>query len=438
MSAVHPLLYLLVLLVLIVLSALFSASETILFSLSPVQVQRICDGNPSVGLRLNRFLGAPDKTLSTLLIGNTLINFSIAAVGYLIIDCYIGRYSELLNIIITTMLLLLFCEVAPKRIGLHYAEKLVPLSCNFLIFWFALLAPFSHIMAKGAYPFKKMLRREREALNDDELLSFVEAGEEQGVLDEEEVLMVDGIMRISDLRAADVMTPRVDMIGLDLDAPLDEQLAVARRARFRKMPVYERTPDSIRGFVTVARLLLDPEPDLVRLMTPALFVPESASLDNILILMQRANRRMACVLDEYGGTAGIITRSDILEIISKPVPSGTDAETPDMRRLKDDLWLIDGSVSLDEINYRLDLELEADDADRISGWVLFHAGRLLQAGETVAAQGCRVLVRRVRNNRIELVQLEILERPEVDDLEDLLDAADEEIEAEKQDDSENE
>jgi putative hemolysin len=438
MSAAPLLLYLLILLTLIVLSALFSASETILFSLSPVQVQRICDGSPSVGFRLNRFLGAPDKTLSTLLIGNTLINFSIAAVGYLIIDGYVGGYSELLNVLVTTLVLLLFCEVAPKRIGLHYAEKLVPLSCNFLMFWFVLLAPFSHLMAKGAYPFKKMLRREREALNDDELLSCVEAGEEQGVLDEEEVLMVDGIMRISDLRAADVMTPRVDMIGIDLDTPLEEQLAVARRARFRKMPVYERTPDSIRGFVTVAAFLLDPDPDLARLMSPALFVPESASLDNILILMQRANRRMACVLDEYGGTAGIITRSDILEIISKPVPSTTDAEPPDMRRLKEDLWLIEGSVSLDEINYRLELELEADDADRISGWVLFHAGRLLQAGETVEAQGCRILVRRVRNNRIELVQLEILEHPETDDLEDLLDAADEEIEAEKQSGGESE
>jgi putative hemolysin len=185
--------------------------------------------------------------------------------------------------------------------------------------------------------------------------------------------------------------------------------------------------------VSVARFLLDPQPDLNRLIAPPFFVPESAALDKILISMQQANRRIACVLDEYGGTAGIITRSDILEIISKPVPSGNKDETPDLRKLNDDLWLIDGRVSLDEINYRLELELDADDADRISGWVLFHAGRMLQAGESVEAQGCRVLVRRVRDNSIELVQLEILEHPEVDDLEDLLDAADEEIEADVRD-----
>ena len=428
-----PLIFLLIFLALIFLSAFFSGSETVLFSLSPVQVQRICDSDAVVGQRLAKLLNAPDKTLSTLLIGNTLINFTIAAFGYLALDHYVDHYSELLNIIIITAVLLLFCEVAPKRLGLHYAERLAPLTCSFLLVWFWLFSPFSTLMAKGAYPFKRMLRREREALNDEELLSFVEAGEEQGALHEEEALMVDGIMRISDLRAADVMTPRVDMVGIDIDTPLEKQLDVARRARFRTMPVYERSPDSIRGFVSVARFLLDPQPDLNRLIAPPFFVPESAALDKILISMQQANRRIACVLDEYGGTAGIITRSDILEIISKPVPSGNKDETPDLRKLNDDLWLIDGRVSLDEINYRLELELDADDADRISGWVLFHAGRMLQAGESVEAQGCRVLVRRVRDNSIELVQLEILEHPEVDDLEDLLDAADEEIEADVRD-----
>ncbi len=433
MSAVLPLSYLLVLLVLIVLSALFSGSETILFSLSPVQVQRICDRKPAVGTRLTRFLNSPDKILSTLLIGNTLVNFSIAGIGYLIIDHYITQYSELLNIVITTLLLLIFCEVAPKRIGLHYAEKLVPFSCYFLMFWFVLLSPFSYLMRKGAQPFKKFLRRERETLNDDELRSFVEASEEQGALDEEEVLMVDGIMRISDLRAADVMIPRVDMVGIDLDTPLEKQIEVARSARFRKMPVYERSPDSIRGFVNVAQFLLHPKPDLVRLISPPFFVPESALLDNILVSMQKTNRRIACVLDEYGGTAGLITRSDILEIISKPVPSATEKGILDMQRLKDDLWLMDGRTSLDEINHRLEMELDADDADRISGWIFFHAGRFLQVGEAVEAQGCRVLVRRVRNNRIKLVQLEILEHPAMDDLDDLLEAADEEIEADERD-----
>ncbi|MFO7936389.1 MAG: hemolysin family protein [Kiritimatiellia bacterium] len=423
--------YFSVLLVLIVFSALFSGSETVLFSLSPVQVQRISNSNPVVGARLTRYLDAPDKTLSTLLIGNTLINFAIASIGYLIMDFFVPNYSEILNIIIITIILLLFCEVAPKRIGLHYAEELVPFSCRFIFFWFLLFSPFSSLMIKGAFPFRKMLRREREALNDEELLSVVEVGEEQGSLDEEEAQMVDGIMRICDLKASDVMTPRVDMVGIDAEEPLEEQLEMIRRACFRKVPVFERTPDTIIGFVNVVKLLLEPEPDLERLTFPAVFVPESAPLDSILVTLQRENCRIACVLDEFGGTAGLITRSDILEIISKPVHPTNHESNADMRKLGDDLWLVNGSVNLDEINHQLELELDADDADRISGWILFHAERMPHAGEVVEAQGCRALVRRVRNNRIELVQLEIVERPEDDDLEDLLEAADEEIKAEE-------
>jgi putative hemolysin len=282
-------------------------------------------------------------------------------------------------------------------------------------------------MTRGAFPFKKFFRRERKTLNNEELLSVVEMSEEQGALDQEEALMVDGIMRLSDLKASDVMTPRVDMTALDLDAPLKEQLKVARRARFRILPVYHRSPDAIKGFVNVAQFLLDPKPELRQLTVPALFVPESADLDDILITFQRENRRIACVLDEFGGTAGIITRSDILELISEPVQPPDHEESPDMRMIGEDLWLIDGSESLDEINHQLELNLDADDADRIAGWVLLHAGRLLHAGESVEAQGCRVSIRRVRNNRIELVQLEILERPLEDALNALMNAEDSEV-----------
>jgi len=419
--------YIVVLLVLMVLSALFSSSETILFSLSPVQVQRIGTLSPADGARLTRCLDAPDKTLSTLLVGNTFVNFAIASVGYLIIDSLVPQYSEIINVVAITLLLLLFCEVAPKRLGLHYAETLAPFACRYVLFWYVLLSPLTFLMRRGSFPFKRFFRRERKTLNNEELLSVVEMSEEQGALDQEEVQMVDGIMRLSELKASDVMTPRVDMSALDLDAPLEEQLKIARRAQFRILPVYHRSPDSIKGFVNVAQFLLDPSPELRHLTVPALFVPESADLDDILISLQRENKRIACVLDEYGGTAGIITRSDILELISEPIQPSGNEESPDMRMIGEDLWLIDGSESLDEINHQLELDLDADDADRIAGWVLLHAGRLLRAGESVEAQGCRVSIRRVRNNRIELVQLKILERPLEDALNVLMNAEDSEV-----------
>jgi len=406
------------LLVLIVLSAFFSASETVLFSLSPIQVQRIRDRNPVAGGRLEALLGDPALILSTLLVGNTLVNFAIASLGYTVIKVLSPTWGEAIAIPLMTLTLLLFGEVTPKRIAISNAEKLAPGCSRLLMFWLWLLRPFNVVLNAGSRIFKKSLQRERRALSNDELRTVVEVSEEQGVLDSEEASMVEGIMRLSELKASDEMTPRVDIVGLDLDTPVAQQLGVARQMRFRHLPVYVRTPDAIEGFVDVVPFLLDPAHDARKAISPALFVPESVALDDLLVTFQRSGKHIACVLDEYGGTAGLITRGDILELIAAPVPRGGASNRPAIQKIGRDVWLVEGTVSLEDVNLELDLALEADAADRIAGWVTFHAGRLLTPGQSVEAQGCRATVRRMRKRRIDAVQLEILARPEMPDADD--------------------
>lgn len=396
----------LLLVALAALSAFFSGSETILFSLSPIQVQRIRTRNPVAGARLEMLLNDPALILSTLLVGNTLANFAIASLGYLLAEALAPSWGQAIAIPLTTLLLLLFCEVTPKRVAISHAERLAPACSRLLLFWLWLLRPFNVVLKAGSGVFKKALRRERRALSNDELRTVVEVGEEQGVLDAEEASMVDGIMRLSELKASDEMTPRVDIVGIDLDTPLERQLDVARKTRFRFLPAYLRTPDAIEGFVDAVQFVLDPAHDIRKATAPALFVPENVSLDELLITFQRSGKHVACVLDEYGGTAGLITRGDILDLITGSI-ARTAAEQP-LRQVGERTWLIDGTVSLEEINRQLDLALDADDADRIAGWITFHAARLLQAGESVEAQGCRATVRRVRKRRIDMVQLEVL------------------------------
>ena len=397
---------------LISLSAFFSGCETVLFSLSPIQVQRIRSRNPVAGARLDTLLGEPAMILSTILVGNTLVNFAIASIGYLVIDAIIPSWGEAVAIPVMTLILLLFGDVTPKSVAIHHAERLAPACSSVLLFWLWLLRPFNLVLTAGSGVFKKSLRRERRALSNEELRTVVEVGEEQGVLDAEEASMVDGVMRLSELKASDEMTPRVDMVGLDLDTPLERQLEVARKSRFRYLPVYVRTPDAIEGFANSVQFLLDPAHDVRKATSPALFVPENVSLDDLLITFQRSGKHIACVLDEYGGTAGLITRSDVLELIAAPVQQGGADGRLEIRKLGEEVWLVDGTVNLDELNRRLDLALEADNADRIAGWVTFHAGRLLQAGQSVEAQGCRATVRRMHKRRIDAVQIEVLARPD--------------------------
>ncbi|HRR33515.1 MAG TPA: hemolysin family protein [Kiritimatiellia bacterium] len=406
-----------ILLMLFALSAFFSGCETVLFSLSPIQVQRIRNRHAAAGRRLETLLADPALILSTLLVGNSLVNFAIASVGYILVKAMIPHWGEVVAIPLMTVSLLLFGEVTPKRIAVIHAERLAPLCSQLLLFWLWLLRPFNVVLTSASRIFKKSLRRERRALSNDELLTVVEVGEEQGVIDEEEASMVDGILRLSELKASDEMTPRVDMVGIDLDTPVEQQVAIARGAGHRYLPVYVRTPDAIEGFLDTVQFLLDPAHDVRKATRQALFVPENVSLDDLLVTFQRSGKHIACVLDEYGGTAGLITRGDILELITDPVTSAKEEDDSPIRRVGPDVWLLEGTVSLEEVNHELDLQLEADDADRIAGWVTFHAGRLLKTGQCVVAQGCRVTVRRMRKQRIEAVQLEVLERPDEDALE---------------------
>lgn len=356
--------------------------------------------------------------LSTLLVGNTLVNFSIATLGYLAMAQLLPvYYAKAVAIPLLTFMLLLFGEVTPKRLALQYAETLAPVCSRLLLFWMWLLKPFNLLLNAGSAVFKQTLKRERRGLTNDELLTVVEVSEEQGVLDTEEAEMVDGIMRLSELKASDEMIPRVDMIGLDLDTPVEKQLQIATTAHVRYLPAYMRTPDAIEGFVNTAQFLLDPDHDVRKAMVPAQFVPENMPLDDLLILLQRAGTHIACVLDEYGGTAGLITRSDILELVTDPVMSPTENARSMIQPLHHDVWLIDGTTSLEELNRTLDITLDADDADRMAGWVTFHAEHFPQSGERVEAQGVRVTVRHIRRRRIETVYLEVLQRSEAEDIE---------------------
>ena len=403
---------------LFVLSAFFSGCETVLFSLSPIQVQQLRERNQAAGQRVEKLMASPAMILSTLLVGNTLVNFAIATLGYLAMAQLLPvYYAKAVAIPLLTFMLLLFGEVTPKRLALQYAETLAPICSRLLLFWMWLLKPFNLLLNAGSAVFKQTLKCERRGLTNDELLTVVEVSEEQGVLDTEEAEMVDGIMRLSELKASDEMIPRVDMIGIDLDTSVEKQLQIATTAHVRYLPAYMRTPDAIEGFVNTAHFLLDPDHDVRKAMVPAQFVPENMPLDDLLILLQRTGTHIACVLDEYGGTAGLITRSDILELVTDPVMSPTENARSMIQPLHHDVWLIDGTTSLEELNRTLDITLEADDADRMAGWVTFHAEHFPQSGERVEAQGVRVTVRHIRRRRIETVYLEVLQRSEAEDIE---------------------
>ena len=382
------------------LSAFFSGSETVLFSLTGSQRARIRERNPKADARISRCLSDKAVLFSTLLVGNTFVNFIISTVGYCLFDNLGFDGSGLLALPVMTLLLLLFGEITPKRLALRYAEEIAPFCARLLWFWRTILSPFNFVLRFTSRAFAAALERERRALSDDELVSVMEAAAEHGDVTAADAQMVEGVLRLSELCANDEMTPRVDIVGYDVDLDETARAAALAGAKHSHLPVFRRTPDAIEGVIEVATGKIE----------DALFVPETVTLDDLLATFAKSRKQLAVVLDEYGGTAGIITPNDILELIVGPGVFANPDEEPAIVRKGPNVWEIDARASIDEINRTLDIELEAEDADRLSGWVQFHAERLPHVGQEIEADGCRATVLKRRRRRVTLVRLEVLKR----------------------------
>jgi putative hemolysin len=387
-------------------SAFFSSAETALFSLNSVHVHRIRRKRKASGEAIESLLSAPSQLLSTILIGNTLVNVAAAGLGFVVAEGLFPDYGEAVAIPAMTILLLILGEVAPKRLAMRHPERLAVMYSPTLKRLISVFMPFRLMLAWVSGLFMKEPRMPQKSLSEDEFRTVVEVGEEEGVLDEEEREMVDGIIRLEETQASDIMTPRVDLVGIDMDDSPEKRKKAINDVRYRYLPVYTDSLDNVHGFLDVPRYRLSGEEDFAKSMVAPYSIPETAPLDTLLSAFQKENKRVAIVVDEYGGTAGLVTRGDILEEIVDDVDAEYGEEKLSIQEMGQNKWLINGNTSLEDINYELDTTLDAEGADRIAGWVNVQAERIPRKGEVVTAQGCRVIVEQRRKNRITLVLLE--------------------------------
>ena len=389
------------LVVLFCLSAFFSGSETILFSLTGVQRARIRARSAKADARIGRCVEDSATLLSTILVGNTFVNFAVATIGYGLFANALPEWGGFVAVPVMTVLLLLFGEITPKRLALRHAERLAPACARAMLMCRVLFAPFNRVFSFASRALAPALEKERKALSDVELVSVLEAVSESGGFSAADAEMIEGVLRLSELHANDEMTPRVDIEGLDSDRPDEVRRAVLAKARHAYLPVFRRSPDAIEGIVEARTGKIE----------EAFFVPEQVTLDDLLVAFRKSRKPLAVVLDEYGGTAGIITPNDVLEIVVGPGVFASPDDEPSIKKTARNAWTIDGNASLDEINRELGIELEAGDADRLSGWVAYHAEKIPHIGQQIEADGCRATVMKRHKRRVVKVKLEVVEFP---------------------------
>lgn len=403
------------LIVLLAFSAFFSSAESAFFTLNPLQLRRMDQSHPTAARRVHMILSDPNRFLATILIGNTVVNVLVSIIGLRLSLAFFPVHAEWIAVIGMTLLLLIFGEIGPKRLALIWPEQFsatyaLPLSATIRA-----LSPLRRALEMITKRFEPWFRTRGRTLSGEEFETVVTMSGEQGLLKKDERKMLQSILRLEDLQARDVMTPRVDLIGYDLNDDPHKLYTIALRAYVRHLVLYRDSIDRIEGVLDVRRYLLDPEHRVQPAWRNPLFVPEACPLDRLLTQFLQERRRVAIVVDEYGGTAGVVTRGDILEEIVGEI----DDEHAEHKHVFDatgtDRWLLDGQISLEQINQELNLHLEAEGVDRMAGWIAAQLERLPRPGDTVTAQGCRAVVQQMRKHRVTLVQLERLPPPTEED-----------------------
>ncbi|MGI9115015.1 MAG: hemolysin family protein [Chthoniobacterales bacterium] len=401
---------LLILALLLVCSALFSGLETALFALRAHQLRRLEANHPTLAPFIASFRENPRRVLALILLGSTFVNVILVVLCLAVL--WQGPHSALPQWLVALLLfavIVFVCDLIPKLFALAVPYRLSTLGVFALRALLPLLATVGSALETISVAIVELVTpthlRTRSHLSDEELETLIEIGAEQGTLRESEGEMIQEVFKLGDKTAKDVLTPRVDTFALPDDLTNEDAIARLKGRRHRRVPVYADSPDNILGIVDVKSFLLHPAEHYTEMLIPPSFVPETMRALDLLRSFLTHPQGMAIVVDEFGGTEGIVTLSDIIEdIISDAAPLG-DAELY-IEPLDDGRYLVNGNARLDDLSERLGFELEADGIDTIGGFVFNQLGYLPQPGAELETPRLKITVRRVARRRIEELLLE--------------------------------
>ena len=415
-----------VLFILLLLSAFFSSAETALTTVNKIKMRSLAeDGNKNAKLVL-KLTEQSSKLLSAILIGNNIVNLSASALTTTIaydltanVTGPIAAYAVAIATGIITILILIFGEIVPKTAANVNSDKLSLVYAYPINLIMIIVTPISIIINALARVIMFILRvdpnAKSDALTEDELLTIVDVGHEDGVIEEEEREMIYNVFSLGDAKAKDVMVPRVNVIFADVESTYSELIDIFRENKFTRLPVYEETTDNVIGTINMKDLLLydnTKEFHVRDFLREAYFTYEHKIVSELLVEMREASYNIAIVLDEYGETAGLITLEDILEEIVGEIHDEYDEYEEDelLTRINDFEYVLEGSISLDDLDDRLELKLESEEYDSLGGFIIENLDRHPEVGDEITTErGLRLVVDSLNKNRVEKVHIYIPE-----------------------------
>ena len=399
------------LVILVGFSAFFSASETAFSSLNQIRLKSRAEDGDSSADRVLAMAEQYDKLLSTILIGNNIVNIAAASIGTILFTQMLGaERGATMSTIVLTIIVLIFGEVTPKSLAKEMPEKVATAVSPFLVLLMALMTPLTWLFTQ----WKKLLGHfvhsgEADTITEGELMTMVSEAENDGELTDRESELIRSAIEFDDVEVEEILTPRVDVVAVEDDIPLEELAQTFAESGYSRLPVYHGTIDNIIGVVHekdfyIARLKKATKID--DLVVPTLYTTGSTQISQLLRTLREQHHHLAVVVDEYGGTEGIITLEDILEELVGEIWDEHDEVTEDFRKQSDGSWLVSGSASVDDLYEELDLPEEEDiDSNTVNGLVQEKTCHLPKVGDRFTLGEYDGVVTRTAKRRVTEVRL---------------------------------
>ena len=394
--------------ILILFSAFFSATETAFSSLNKIRVKMMADeGNKRAALVLKTVENF-DRLLTTVLIGNNIVNIASTSIATLLFIHLLGEASgPSISTAVMTVVVLIFAEITPKSIAKEKPEAFAMFSAPFVRMLFYIFIPFIAFFALWKKMLKAVFKLEgNDAITGDELLNMVEEAEDSGGIDEEESDLIRSAISFSELTAGDILTPRVDIIAIDKTDTEDKIAQTFEDSRYSRLPVYEDNIDNIIGFIHIrdfsrVKFAEDVNYNVDDIIKNAVFVAKSMPINDLLKYMQSHKTHMAVVTDEYGGTIGIVTLEDILEELVGEIWDEADEIVEDFIEHDDGTLGVLCSTQLDKMFDRLDMEVDSEsESATVGGWVIEQLCKIPEEGDVFTYEELEVTVTKVEARRI--------------------------------------
>lgn len=412
----------LLLVLLIMLSGFFSASETALTSFRSIHLEKLEDGRNCKKVELlKRWLKDPNEMLTGLLVGNNIVNILASSIATVVTINIMGGTSSSSIAIATigmTIIILIFGEITPKIIAKNQSEKIAGMVITLIYYFSAILKPIIKILMFISKFIGRLLgieiRNEGLMITEEDIISFVNVGEAEGIIEEEEKEMIHSIVGFSETTAKEVMTPRTSMLAFEGNDTLDEVWDEIIENGFSRIPIYEETIDNIIGVFYVKDVLSiikkgETNVPIKNFVRPGYFVPETKSITEILQDFRSMKVHIALVLDEYGGIVGLVTIEDLIEEITGEIRDEFDTEEEEfIHKIDEDKYEVDGMIDIETLDKELNIRLpESEDYESLGGLIVTELGRVAVVNDEIIIENVKLKVLEVEKMRVAKVLIEL-------------------------------